>query len=142
VLERSLFEEALFPAIDPLASTSRILDATVVGEEHYNVARDMQRVLQRYRDLQDIINLLGVEELSDEDRLTVTRARKLQRFLTQPMTVAEAFTGREGRYVSMKETVRGVKEILAGKHDMVREEHFYMAGGIDDVVQRYEAERG
>ena len=138
VLERSLFEQALFPAIDPLASTSRILDATVVGEEHYSVARDMQRVLQRYRDLQDIITLLGVEELSDEDRLTVTRARKLQRFLTQPMTVAHPFTGREGRYVSMKETVHGVKEILKGTYDMVREEHFYMAGSIDDVVQRHE----
>ena len=138
VLERSLFEQALFPAVDPLASTSRILDATIVGEEHYTVARDMQRVLQRYRDLQDIITLLGVEELSDEDRLTVTRARKIQRFLTQPMTVAQAFTGREGKYVSMKETVRGVREILEGKYDMIREEHFYMAGGIDDVVQRHE----
>ena len=136
VLERSLFEQALFPAIDPLASTSRLLDASVVGEEHYSVARDMQRVLQRYRDLQDIITLLGIEELSDEDKLTVTRARKLQRFLTQPLTVAEAFTGREGRYVPLKETVRGVKEILTGKHDNVREEHFYMAGDIDEVVQR------
>jgi len=139
VLERSLFEQALFPAIDPLASTSRILDAAVVGEEHYTVARDMQRVLQRYKDLQDIITLLGIEELSEEDKITVARARKLQRFLTQPMHVAQPFTGVEGKYVSLKETVRGVREILEGRYDAIREEYFYMAGTIDDVRQRQEA---
>src|SRR5579884_4106424 len=141
VLERSLFEQALFPAIDPLASTSRVLDAAVVGEEHYMVAREMQRVLQRYRDLKDIITILGIEDLSEEDKVTVARARKLQRFLTQPMSAAEAFTGLEGKYVPLKETVRGVKEILEGKHDFVREDMFYMAGTIDDVVERYERER-
>jgi F-type H+-transporting ATPase subunit beta len=134
VLERSLFEQALFPAIDPLASVSRILDPSVIGEEHYTAARETQRVLQRYRDLQDIIAILGIEELSDEDKLTVARARKLQRFLTQPMTVAQAFTGREGKYVPLRETIRGVREILAGKHDMAREDLFYMVGSIDDVV--------
>ncbi|MBV9616241.1 MAG: F0F1 ATP synthase subunit beta, partial [Ktedonobacteraceae bacterium] len=123
------------PAVDPLASTSRILDPKIVGEEHYTIARSLQSILQRQRELQDIIAILGVDELSDEDKLLVARARKLQRFLSQPMTVAEAFTGREGRYVPLKETIRGVREILEGKHDRIREDLFYMIGDIDEVVQ-------
>jgi F-type H+-transporting ATPase subunit beta len=141
VLERSISEQGIFPAVDPLTSTSRILDPQVVGEEHYNTARNVQKVLQRYKDLQDIIAILGVEELSDEDKLTVSRARKMQKFFSQPMTVAQAFTGREGKYVTVKETIRGFQEILAGKHDHVREDMFYMAGGIDEVVERYEEEQ-
>jgi F-type H+-transporting ATPase subunit beta len=132
-LERSLFEQALFPAVDPLASTSRILDARVVGQEHYDVARGVQRVLQRYKDLQDIIAILGVDELSDEDKLTVARARKIQRFLTQPMVVAEVFTGRPGVYVPISETVQGFRRILDGEFDDVPEQDFYMKGTIDDV---------
>ncbi|MCC6176325.1 MAG: F0F1 ATP synthase subunit beta [Chloroflexi bacterium] len=135
-LERSLAEQALFPAIDPLASTSRVLDPRVVGDEHYNVAREVQRVLQRYRDLQDIIAILGMDELSEDDKLTVQRARKIQRFLTQPMFVAEAFTGTPGVYVQIAETVRGFREILDGKHDALPEQAFYMQGNIDTVVQR------
>jgi F-type H+-transporting ATPase subunit beta len=135
-LERSLSEQGLYPAVDPLSSSSRILEPTVVGQEHYDVAREVQQVLQRFRDLQDIIAILGVEELSDEDRLTVTRARKIQRFLTQPMFVAEVFTGQEGRYVSIKETVRGFQEILAGQHDDLPEQAFYMVGEIDEAVER------
>ena len=142
VLERAIFEQGIYPAIDPLASTSRLLDPQVVGEEHYDVARSVQKVLQRYKDLQDIIAILGVDELSDEDKLTVTRARKLQRFFSQPFTVAQVFTGLEGRYVSLKDTVRGFKEILEGKYDNVREDYFYMKGGIDEVVQSYEADQG
>jgi F-type H+/Na+-transporting ATPase subunit beta len=141
VLERSISEQGIFPAVDPLTSTSRILDPQVVGEEHYNTARNVQKVLQRYKDLQDIIAILGVEELSDEDKLTVSRARKMQKFFSQPMTVAQAFTGREGKYVTVKETIRGFQEILAGKHDHIREDMFYMAGGIDEVVERYEEEQ-
>ncbi len=141
VLERSIFEQGLFPAVDPLASTSRLLDPQVVGEEHYNVARNVQRVLQRYKDLQDIIAILGVDELSDDDKLTVTRARKIQRFFSQPMTVAEVFTGKEGRYVPVKETIRGFKEILEGKYDHIPEQYFYLIGPIDEVVQGYEAEQ-
>ncbi len=141
VLERSIAEQGIYPAVDPLNSTSRILDPQVVGEEHYNVARAVQRVLQRYKDLQDIIAILGVDELSDDDKLTVSRARKMQRFFSQPFTVAQAFTGREGKYVPVKETVRGFKEILEGKHDNIREDLFYMAGGIDEVMQRYEEEQ-
>ncbi len=141
VLERSISEQGIFPAVDPLASTSRILDPQVVGEEHYNTARNVQKVLQRYKDLQDIIAVLGVDELSDDDKLTVSRARKMQRFFSQPMTVAQAFTGREGKYVSVKETIRGFQEILEGKHDQIREDLFYMAGGIDEVVERYEEEK-
>jgi len=133
-LERSIAEQGLYPAVDPLSSTSRILDPRVVGEEHYSVARGVQRVLQRYRDLQDIIAILGIEELSEEDKLTVTRARKIQRFLSQPMFVAEAFTGMTGRYVALKETVRGFKEILDGNHDALPEQAFYMVGTIDEVV--------
>lgn len=132
-LERSIAEQGLFPAVDPLSSNSRILEPGIVGEEHYNVARGVQRVLQRYKDLQDIIAILGMEELSDEDKLAVVRARKIQRFLTQPMFVAEAFTAREGKYVPLKDTVRGFKEILEGKHDSKPEQAFYMVGGIDEV---------
>ncbi|MDQ6643138.1 MAG: F0F1 ATP synthase subunit beta [Chloroflexota bacterium] len=141
VLERSISEQGIFPAVDPLSSTSRILDPQVVGDEHYNTARNVQKVLQRYKDLQDIIAILGVDELSDEDKLTVSRARKMQKFFSQPMTVAQAFTGREGKYVPVKETIRGFQEILDGKHDNIREDMFYMAGGIDEVVQRYDEEQ-
>jgi len=137
-LERSLAEQALFPAIDPLASTSRVLDPRVVGEDHYNVAREVQRVLQRYRDLQDIIAILGIDELSEDDRLTVARARKIQRFLTQPMFVAEAFTGTPGVYVRIQDTVRGFQEILEGKHDALPEQAFYMQGTIETVVTNAE----
>jgi F-type H+-transporting ATPase subunit beta len=137
-LERSLAEQALFPAIDPLASTSRVLDPLVVGDDHYNVAREVQRVLQRYRDLQDIIAILGIDELSEDDRLTVARARKIQRFLTQPMFVAEAFTGTPGVYVRVADTVRGFKEILEGKHDALPEQAFYMQGDIESAVRRAE----
>jgi F-type H+-transporting ATPase subunit beta len=133
-LERSIAAQGLYPAVDPLASTSRILDPHIVGEEHYEVARGIQRVLQRYKDLQDIIAILGIEELSDEDKLTVARARKIQRFLSQPMFVAETFTGTPGKYVSIKETVRGFKEILEGKHDALPEQAFLMVGTIDEAV--------
>ncbi len=132
-LERSIAEQGLFPAVDPLASNSRILEPAVVGKDHYDVARGVQRVLQRYKDLQDIIAILGMEELSDDDKRVVSRARKIQRFLTQPMFVAEAFTAREGKYVPLKETIRGFKEILDGKHDSKPEQAFYMVGGIEEV---------
>ena len=135
-LERSIAEQGLFPAVDPLTSSSRILDPLIVGEDHYNTARGVQAVLQRYKDLQDIIAILGMEELSDEDKTTVNRARRIQRFLSQPFFVAEQFTGRDGRYVPVAETVRGFKEILEGKHDDVAEQDFYMAGTIDEVVER------
>jgi F-type H+-transporting ATPase subunit beta len=141
ILERSIFEQGIFPAIDPLASTSRILDPQIVGEEHYNTARNVQKVLQRYKDLQDIIAILGIDELSDDDKLTVARARKMQRFFSQPMFVAEVFTGLEGKYVPLKETIRGFSEILEGKYDHIPESYFYMKGTIDEVVQAYEAER-
>ena len=132
-LERSIAEQGLYPAVDPLSSNSRILEPGVVGKDHYEVARGVQRVLQRYKDLQDIIAILGMEELSQEDKLTVSRARKIQRFLTQPMFVAETFTAKEGKYVSREETVRGFKEILDGKHDSKPEQAFYMVGSIDEV---------
>ena len=135
-LERSLAAQALFPAVDPLTSFSRILEPSIVGEEHYNVAMGVQQVLQKYQELQDIIAILGMEELSDEDRLTVSRARKIQRFLTQPMFVAEVFTGQEGKYVPINETVRGFKEILEGKHDDMPEQAFYMVGTIDEAVEK------
>ncbi|GIW15771.1 MAG: ATP synthase subunit beta [Tepidiforma sp.] len=135
-LERSLAEQALFPAMDPLASFSRALEPRVVGQEHYEVARGVQRVLQRYKDLQDIIAILGIDELSDEDKLTVARARKIQRFLTQPFFVAEQFTGNPGQYVPVRETVRGFKEILEGKHDGLPEQAFYMVGNIDSAVEK------
>lgn len=133
-LERSLAEQALYPAVDPLSSTSRMLDPEIVGADHYQAARGVQQVLQRYRDLQDVIAILGMEEISEEDKLTVARARKIQRFLTQPMFVTEIFTGRPGKYVSVAETVRGFKEILDGKHDALPEQAFYMVGTIDDAV--------
>lgn len=132
-LERSIAEQAIYPAVDPLSSRSRILSSDIVGEEHYNVARGVQKILQRYKDLQDIIAILGMEELSDEDKLTVARARKIQRFFSQPMFVAEAFTAQEGKYVSLDETVRGFKEIIEGKHDDKSEQAFYMVGGIEEV---------
>lgn len=132
-LERSLAEQGLFPAVDPLASSSRALDPQVVGEEHYRVAVEVQRVLQRYKDLQDIIAILGVEELSDEDKLTVARARKIQRALTQPFFVGEAFTGRAGKYVTLKQTIQLFREILGGVHDSKGEQAFYMIGGVEDL---------
>jgi F-type H+/Na+-transporting ATPase subunit beta len=135
-LDRAISEMAIYPAVDPLSSTSRILDPRVVGEEHYNVAREVQRVLQRYKDLQDIIAILGIDELSEEDKMVVARARRIQRFLSQPMFVAEQFTGREGRYVSIEETVRGFKEILEGTHDGLPEQAFYMVGSIEEAVER------
>jgi len=137
-LERSIMEQGLYPAVDPLTSTSRILDPLVVGEEHHNVARGVQQVLQRYKDLQDVIAILGIEELSDEDKLTVARARRIQRFLSQPMFVAETFTGRPGKYVPVAETVRGFKEILEGKHDELPEQAFYMVGTIEEAVEAAE----
>jgi F-type H+-transporting ATPase subunit beta len=137
-LERSIAEQALYPAVDPLASTSRILDPRVVGETHYDVAREVQRVLQRYKDLQDIIAILGIDELSEDDKLLVARARKIQRFLSQPMFVAEQFTGREGRYVPIQETVEGFKGILEGKYDELPEQAFYMIGNIEEAVARAE----
>jgi F-type H+-transporting ATPase subunit beta len=133
VLERSLAELGIYPAVDPLASVSKALAPDIVGEEHYRVARGVQRVLQRYKDLQDIIAILGMDELSDDDKLTVFRARKLQRFLSQPFTVAEIFTGTPGEYVKVSDTIRGFAEILDGKHDSVPEANFYMKGGIDSV---------
>ncbi|MFC1904305.1 F0F1 ATP synthase subunit beta [Chloroflexota bacterium] len=134
-LERSIAEQGLYPAVDPLTSNSRILDPNIVGEEHYRVAREVQRVLQRYKDLQDIIAILGIEELSEEDKLIVARARRIQRFLSQPMFVTEVFTGRKGKYVPVEETVRGFNEILEGKHDELPEQAFYMMGTIEDAVE-------
>jgi F-type H+-transporting ATPase subunit beta len=135
VLERSIAELGIFPAVDPLASNSRALAPEIVGEEHYSVARGVQKVLQRYKDLQDIIAILGMDELSPEDKTTVFRARKIQKFLSQPFTVAQVFTGREGKQVPVAETVRGFKEILEGKHDDVSENNFYMKGGIDEIKE-------
>ena len=137
-LSRALTQMGIYPAVDPLASTSRILDPRVVGDEHYRVARRVKEILQRYKDLQDIIAILGIEELSDEDKLIVARARKIQRFLSQPFHVAEEYTGREGKYVTIDETVRGFREIVEGLHDDKPEQAFYMVGGIDDVVRRAE----
>jgi F-type H+/Na+-transporting ATPase subunit beta len=142
VLERSISERGIFPAVDPLASTSRILDPQVVGQDHYDVARGVQRVLQRYKDLQDIIAILGVDELSDEDKLTVARARKIERFFSQPMVVAEAFTGRTGKYVDLQDTIRGFKELLDGKYDHIPEQYFYMVGGIEEVVAAFDEAQG
>lgn len=136
VLSRQISELGIYPAVDPLDSTSRILDPEVIGVEHYEVARQVQEVLQRYRELQDIIAILGIDELSDEDRLTVSRARKIQRFLSQPFTVAEQFTGMKGKYVPIKETVRGFKEILEGKHDNLPESAFLFVGTIDEAVEK------
>jgi len=134
-LQRSLADQGLFPAVDPLGSTSRILDPLIVGDEHYDVARQVQQTLQRYKDLQDIIAILGVEELSEDDKLIVARARKIQRFLTQPMYVAAQFTGRDGRYVKIEDTVRGFREILEGKYDDLPEQAFYMVGTIEEAVE-------
>lgn len=132
-LERSIAEQGIYPAVDPLTSSSRILDPNIVGDEHYNVARGIQKVLQRYKDLQDIIAILGIDELSHEDKLIVSRARKIQRFLSQPMFVAEVFTGQSGKYVPIEETVKGFKEILDGKHDGLPEQAFYMVGNIEEA---------
>ncbi|HKF22207.1 MAG TPA: F0F1 ATP synthase subunit beta [Candidatus Angelobacter sp.] len=138
VLSRPLTEIGIYPAVDPLASTSRILEPGVVGQEHYSVAQGVKRILQRYKDLQDIIAILGIEELSEDDKLTVARARKVQKFLSQPFHVAAQFTGREGKYVKVADTVRGFKEIIEGKYDDIPEQAFYMKGGIEEVVQEAE----
>lgn len=135
VLSRQIVELGIYPAVDPLDSTSRILDANYIGEEHYQVAREVQKILQKYKELQDIIAILGMEELSDADKLTVTRARKIQRFLSQPFHVAEAFTNKPGKYVKIEDTVNGFKEICEGKHDDIPEQAFYMRGGIEDVLE-------
>jgi len=137
-LERSIVEKGIYPAVDPLASTSRILDPLIVGNEHYTTAREVQRILQRYKDLQDIIAILGVDELSEDDKLIVSRARKIERFFSQPMFVAQQFTGLDGRYVSLKETVRGFREILDGKHDDLPEQAFMMVGAIDEAMEKAE----
>jgi F-type H+/Na+-transporting ATPase subunit beta len=134
-LERAIAEQGLYPAVDPLTSTSRILDPNIVGKDHYEVARGVQKVLQRYKDLQDIIAILGIDELSDEDKQIVARARKIQKFLSQPMFVAEVFTGTPGKYVRVAETVKGFKEILEGKHDKLPEQAFYMTGTIEEVIK-------
>lgn len=134
-LDRSISEQGLYPAVNPLTSSSRLLDPNLVGKEHYEVASEIKRVLQRYKDLQDIIAILGIDELSDEDKLTVTRARKIQRFLTQPMFVAETFTGMAGRYVKIQDSIKGFKEILEGKHDNIPEQAFYMVGNIEEAVK-------
>ena len=136
VLSRALTEIGIYPAVDPLDSTSRILDPQVVGEEHYGVARGVQQMLQKYKDLQDIIAILGMDELSDEDKITVARARKLQKFLSQPCTVAEQFTGTPGVYVRLEDTIRGFKEILDGKHDGLPEQAFYMVGTMEDAIEK------
>ena len=141
VLDRSITELGIYPAVDPLASTSRILDPLIVGEEHYEVARRVQEVLQKYKDLQDIIAILGMDELSEDDKLTVSRARKIQRFLSQPFTVGEQFTGIPGKYVPVAETVRGFREILDGEHDDIPEELFLFVGGIDEVVEKWNAQK-
>ena len=141
-LERSLAAQALFPAVDPLASSSRIMEPGIVGEEHYNVAREVQEVLQRFKDLQDVIAILGIEELSEEDREVVFRARKIQRFLTQPFHVGEVFTGIPGKYVKVEDTIKGFKEILSGQHDDLPEQAFYMIGTIDEAVEKAKTLKG
>jgi F-type H+-transporting ATPase subunit beta len=138
VLDRGLTAIGIYPAVDPLASTSRILDPRIVGEEHYKVAQGVKRILQRYKDLQDIIAILGIEELSEDDKLTVARARKVQKFLSQPFHVAEQFTGFQGKYVKVADTVRGFREVIEGKHDDVPEQAFYMKGGIEEVLEAAE----
>ena len=139
VLSREIASQGIYPAVDPLESTSRILSPDIVGEEHYRVARDVQRSLQRYRELQDVIAIMGMDELSDEDKRTVARARKIQRFLSQPFSVAEKFSGYEGKYVPLSETIRGFREIIEGKHDDLPESAFLFAGTIDDVIERARA---
>jgi F-type H+-transporting ATPase subunit beta len=141
-LSRAIVDRGIYPAVDPLASTSRILDPHVVGEEHYHVARQVKQVLQRYKDLQDIIAILGIDELSEDDKLTVARARKIERFLSQPFFVAEQFTGTPGKYVPIADTVRGFKEIMEGKHDDLPEQAFFMVGPIEEAVERAEKMRG
>jgi F-type H+-transporting ATPase subunit beta len=135
-LERAIADKGIYPAVDPLASTSRILDPNVVGEDHYTTAREVQQVLQRYKDLQDIIAILGIDELSEDDKLIVSRARKIERFFSQPFFVAEQFTGTPGVYVPLRETVQGFREILDGKHDELPEQAFMMVGAIDDVIAK------
>jgi F-type H+-transporting ATPase subunit beta len=137
-LSRQIVERGIYPAVDPLASFSRILDPRIVGQDHYNVARSVKSVLQRYKELQDIIAILGIEELSDDDKQTVARARKIQNFLSQPMNVAAQFTGLEGKYVKIEDTVRGFKEIVEGKHDDLPEQAFYMVGTIEDAREKAE----
>ncbi|MGE3176737.1 MAG: F0F1 ATP synthase subunit beta [Vicinamibacterales bacterium] len=136
-LSRAIAELGIYPAVDPLASTSRILDPRILGNEHYNVARSVKQILQRYKDLQDIIAILGIDELSEDDKLTVSRARKIQKFLSQPFFVAQQFTGLEGKYVSVADTIRGFKEIVEGKHDEIPEQDFYMVGTIEEVIERF-----
>jgi F-type H+-transporting ATPase subunit beta len=135
-LSRQISELGIYPAVDPLASTSRILDPRVLGEDHYNVARSVKQILQRYKDLQDIIAILGIDELSEDDKLTVSRARKIQRFLSQPFFVAEQFTGFKGKYVQIADTIKGFKEIVDGKHDDLPEQAFYMVGTIEEAVEK------
>jgi F-type H+-transporting ATPase subunit beta len=137
-LSRAISELGIYPAVDPLASTSRILDPRILGDEHYNVARSVKQVLQRYKDLQDIIAILGIDELSEDDKLAVARARKIQRFLSQPFFVAQQFTGLEGKYVPVADTIRGFKEIVEGKHDELSEQDFYLVGGIEEAVAKYQ----
>jgi F-type H+-transporting ATPase subunit beta len=141
-LSRAIVELGIYPAVDPLASTSRILDARIIGDEHYNVARAVKQVLQRYKDLQDIIAILGIDELSEEDKLTVGRARRIQRFLSQPFFVAEQFTGISGKYVPIAETVRSFREIVNGKYDHLPEQAFYMVGTIEEAVEKAEKMKG
>lgn len=141
-LSRPIAELGIYPAVDPLASTSRILDPRVIGDEHYSVARGVQGVLQKYKDLQDIIAILGIDELSEEDKLVVARARKIQKFLSQPFFVAEQFTGRPGKYVKLEDTIRGFKEVVEGKHDEIPEQAFYMKGGIEEVLESHEQMKG
>jgi F-type H+-transporting ATPase subunit beta len=136
VLSRAIAELGIYPAVDPLASTSRVLDPHIVGEEHYRVAKAVKGILQRYKDLQDIIAILGIDELSEDDKLTVARARKIQRFLSQPFFVAEQFTGLQGKYVKLEDTIRGFAEIVEGKYDSVPEQAFYLVGGIEEVLEK------
>jgi F-type H+-transporting ATPase subunit beta len=135
-LSRQIVELGIYPAVDPLSSSSRILDPRIIGEEHYNTAQDVKRVLQRYKDLQDIIAILGLDELSDEDKLIVSRARKIQRFFSQPFFVAAQFTGLEGKYVKLEDTVRGFRELVEGKHDDLPEQAFYMVGTIEEAIEK------
>jgi ATP synthase F1 beta subunit len=137
-LARAVAELGIYPAVDPLASTSRILDPRIIGDEHYNVARQVKQILQRYKDLQDIIAILGIDELSEDDKLTVARARKIRNFLSQPFFVAQQFTGLDGKYVPIADTIRGFKEIVEGRHDQIPEQDFYLVGGIDEVLAKFE----
>ena len=142
VLSRQIAELGIYPAVDPLDSTSRILDPRIVGDEHYDVAKEIQRILQRYKDLQDIIAILGMDELADEDKVVVGRARRIQRFLSQPFFVAEQFTGRAGKYVKLEDTVKSFKGLVEGEYDHIAEQDFYMAGGIEEVLERHEQKKG